>query len=168
MTVQVMDVRMDESLPGGVKGGGQGEGYLGLLVGCVNAVVAGCLDGAVQMSGFAGGVVVAVEGSTGDLVVWPDERVIKRARSVHAFVYGRDGECLVMESEGVFDLEEWEGVEKVARRVVVGVDGEGNSNDEDSDVDMDPGKSEMGESVLAIMRRAVEAKVEQEGRWRES
>lgn len=162
VTIQVTDVSEDESLPGGVKSGGQGESYLGLLAGAINAAVAGCLDAGVQMRGAAGAAIVAVKRS-GELVVWPDTRQVKQAKSVHMFAYGRQGECLVMESEGHFDIDEWEEAEKVVRRVVVGA-----ASTEDEDISMDQGGAEAGNTLLASMRRAVEVRVERDGRWRES
>lgn len=164
VTLQVTDVSEDESLPGGVKSGGQGESYLGLLAGSINAAVAGCLDAGVQMSGTAGAAIVAVK-RDGKVVVWPDTRQVKEARSVHVFAYGRQGESLVMESEGDFDMDEWEEAERVVRQVVVGASRVGD--DDGEDISMDDGKGVEG-SVFVTMRRAVETKVEKEGRWRGS
>lgn len=162
VTIQVTDVSEDESLPGGVKSGGQGESYLGLLAGATNAAVAGCLDAGVQMRGAAGAAIVAIKRS-GELVVWPDTRQVKQAKSVHVFAYGRQGECLVMESEGDFDIDEWEEAERVVQRVVVGA-----ASAEDDDISMDQGGAEAGHTLLASMRRAVEVRVDRDGRWRES
>ena len=63
-----------------------------------------------------------------------------------------------MESEGSFEVDEWEEAEKVALRAVMGVNG---GEDEDMDVDT------TGESLFALMRQAVETRVVKDGRWRE-
>lgn len=165
VTLQVTDVSEDESLPGGVKSGGQGESYLGLLAGSINATVAGCLDAAVQMRGHAGAATVAIAKS-GELVIWPNSRQVKQARSVHVFAYGRQGECLVTESEGDFGLEEFEAAEKLVRRVVLGAISA--EEDDGEDISMTQSESEAGVSLLSTMRKAVETRIEKDGRWRES
>ena len=156
VTLQVTECEVDEGLPGGVKGEGQGGTYLEILAGAVNCAVGGCLDSGVQMRGLAGAVLVSV-GWRGEVVVWPGLRERKAARSLHVFGYGRGGECLLMESEGVFGVEEWEEAERAARRVVVGV-----ADSEDGDVEMD----EDEETLFDVMRRAVQVRVEKDGRWR--
>lgn len=160
VTLQVVDAESDEGVPGGVKAGGQGEGYLEVLAGAINAGVAGCLDGGVQMSGVAGAVVIAVD-DEGAVVVWPGVRDRKAATSLHVFGFGRGGECLVVESEGAFEADEWERAESVARRVVFG----GVEGDEHADVDMNGGRGRP--SLFSVMRQAVETKVANDGRWRE-
>lgn len=164
VTLQITDVSEDESLPGGVKSGGQGESYLSSLAGSINAAVAGCLDAGVQMRGVAGAAIVAVK-RDGVLVLWPDTRQVKEARSVHIFAYGRQGEALVMESEGDFDMDEWEEAEKVVRQVV----GASRVADDDGeDVSMSDGEGGAGTSLFATMRQAVETRVAKDGRWRGS
>ncbi|KAK5102288.1 exosome non-catalytic core subunit rrp46 [Exophiala xenobiotica] len=163
VTLQVVDAEVDEEVPGGVKGGGQGEGYLEVLAGAINASVAGCLDGGVQMWGIAGAVVVGVDGE-GEVVVWPGSRAQKAARSLHVFGFGRGGECLVVESEGAFEVEDWERAAGMARKVVLGRnkgDGDGDG-DEDEDVDMDDDSGR--QSLFGVMRQAVEMRVAKDGR----
>lgn len=156
-TLQVTDAEVDESLPGGVKGPGQGGSYLEMLAGAVNCAVAGCLDGGVQMRSVAGAVVVAVM-KDGRVRVWPTLKERKLARSLHVFAFNTDGDCLLMESEGSFEVEEWERAGEAARRVVTG-----SGTDADVDVDM----NEDTQSLLDVMRRAVEARVEKDGSWKD-
>lgn len=156
VTLQVMDVEVDEKLPGGVKSGGQGESYLEVLVGAINATVLGCLDAGVKMRGIAGAVLVATiqDGST---VLWPDLKQRKLARALHGLAYGREGQCLLIESEGAFDLVDWEQAETAARRVVIG-----KADKTDGDVDID---ASLTDSVFELMRRCVETRVTKDTRW---
>lgn len=158
-TLQITDVEVDESLPGGVKGGGQGESYLDTLAGCVNCAMAGCLDGGVQMRGIAGAVVVAVS-KGGEIMVWPGLKERKLARSLHVFGYGREEECLLMESEGTFEVEDWQRAEAGARKAVLG-----RSQVGAGDLDMDIDAS--WQSLFEVVRQAVETRVAKDGRWRE-
>ncbi|RMZ79968.1 hypothetical protein DV738_g3083, partial [Chaetothyriales sp. CBS 135597] len=58
VSLQVMDVETDETLPGGIKEGGQGESYLPILAAAVDAAVLGCLDASVVMRDVAAAVLV--------------------------------------------------------------------------------------------------------------
>ncbi|KAJ9660084.1 exosome non-catalytic core subunit rrp46 [Neophaeococcomyces mojaviensis] len=152
-TIQITDAEIDESLPGGVKGGGQGESYLETLASAINVAVLGCLDAGVQMRGIAGSVVVSIS-RDGKLKTWPGLKQRKEARSLHVFVYGREGQNLLFESEGDFEVEEWDAAESAARTVVVGKvqDGEDVVMEEDQ------------ETLFASIRQAVEERVERDGR----
>ena len=134
-TIQVTQVEEDESLPGGTKGEGQGGSYLEVLAGAVNAAVLGCLDGGVQMRGIAGACVVAV-GEEGRMTVWPGLRERKVASSLHVFAFGREGETVLCESEGVFGFDEWVGAEKLAREAVVGRRGCDDDDDQYAPADV--------------------------------
>jgi len=154
-TIQVTDTQIDESLPGGVKSGGQGESYLETLASAVNVAVLGCLDAGVQMLGIAGAVVVSIS-RDGKIKTWPSLKERKAAESLHVFVFGKDGQNLLFESEGRYEMEQWEAAEDAAKAVVVG------RAQQDEDVTMEEDR----ESLFATMRHAVEDKVEREGRWR--
>lgn len=162
-TLQVTEVSEDESLPGGVKSGAQGESYLALLAGSINAAVAGCLDAGVQMRSVAGAAIVVV-GQSGKTLLWPDAKQVQRGKSLHVFAFGREGECLLMESEGRFSMDEWETAEGVARHAIMGaVDGKDNG---DGDASITDEGNKADSPILGTMRRAVEARVEKDGRWR--
>jgi len=160
VTLQVASIESDESLPGGVKGGGQGETYLDLLVGAVNAAVLGCLDAGVQMRSLVGAALIGFN-EKGDVVVSPRVQERKRCRSLHVFAYTAKGQCVLMESEGRFQVNEWEAAERTARQIVV--DGMDSKNE---DVDMTGGAS--APSVIEMMRKSVEARVAKDKRWREN
>lgn len=163
-TIQVLDVEIDESMPGGVKGGGQGESYLEVLAGALNAAVLGCLDAGVQMWGVAGAVVVAIT-RKGELVVWPGLKQRKYARSLHVFAFDREGKVLLAESEGSFELEEWMKAQNTARKVVVGATTTDEvDNSDDADVAM--GEDIISGSYFDKVRRVVEERVMKDSKLR--
>lgn len=159
-TIQVTDSEINESLPGGVKGGGQAESYLETLASAINIAVLGCLDAGVQMRGVAGAAVVSIS-PTGKVDAWPGLKERKEAESLHVFCYGRDGQNLLFESEGHFELDWWVEAERVARAVVLGGMGRDDEG-ENGDVVME----EKSESLFATFRRVVEERVERDNRWK--
>ena len=161
ITLQVMSLGRDEERgPGG--GGGQGESYLPVLAGLVNAAVAGCLDAAVGMRGIVVATTVAVMKGSGELKTEPGLKDVKGASSLHVLGFNTVGELVLVESEGRFSFEEWEGVEELARRTcLTGVGEKGDVKMQDAEVE------KAGKSLQDIMRGAVEAKVMANERWRE-
>lgn len=159
-TLQVMEVENDESLPGGVKGGGQGESYLEMLCGGLNAAILGCLDAGVQMRTVAGAVLVAVSKSR-ETNIWPSLKERKVAKSLHVFAYGRNAEMLLCESEGEFIMDEWEWAAMLAKRAVLGTDDAG----QDGDVEM-AGEDD-GRCLMSEIRDAVQARVVRDGMGRD-
>jgi len=164
LTLQVVGVESDESLPGGVKEGGQGESYLDLLASSVNAAVLGCLDAGVQMSQLTGAVLIGV-GPDGALVPSPGVRQRKKCTSLHVFGFIGNGDLVLVESEGRFKLEQWKAAGEIARALVLGKTGTTTG----ADVAMDglvPDEQSQSSSVMDVMRKAVEARVAQDERWR--
>lgn len=147
VTLQVTDVAVDETLPGGVKGGGQGESYLVTLASALNASVLGCLDAGVHMKGIAGATIIAIF-RDGTIIPWPSIMERKKSQSMHVFCYNSQEECILMESEGRFQLQQWEEAEATARRIVVGSPAEHNVSN---------GVLKQ-ESMFDMTRRAVEAR----------
>lgn len=144
VTLQVSSAETDENLPGGVKGGGQGETYLPILASAVNAAVLGCLDGGVQMKAMAGTALIGIK-RDGTLVDSPRVGERKKCKSLHVFGFTASGEVILMQSEGPFTMAEWTSAQELARRLVV----------------------DMGDtSLLGVMRQAVEADVTSKQRWR--
>jgi exosome complex component RRP46 len=164
VTLQVVSQGRDEHATGsGSGGGGQGESYLPVLAGLVNAAVAGCLDAAVGMRATAMATTVAVMKGTTEMRVDPGLKDIKGARSLHVFGFSSAGDTVLVESEGAFTFEEWETVEELARRACLA------SGSKNGDMKMQDGEiEEAGQSVLDVLRGAVEAKVMVEERWRET
>ncbi|KAL2436190.1 hypothetical protein ABEF95_004502 [Exophiala dermatitidis] len=170
ITLQVVSVESDESLPGGVKGGGQGETYLDVLACALNASVLGCLDAGVQMKAVAGAALVGI-GQEGHLVVGPGVVQRKKCTSLHVFAFTSDGKTVLMESEGQFTLSQWRQAEQAARTAVLGNVGKpstsavNNKQNDDGDVAMNGTNTTTTEnlnsatSVLDVIRKALEARV---------
>jgi exosome complex component RRP46 len=144
VTLQVASAETDEDLPGGIKGGGQGETYLPVLASALNAALLACLDGAVKMKQTAGAALIGIK-QDGTPVENPRAAERKKCKSLHVFALTGSGEVILMQSEGAFSLEEWTGAQELGRRLVV----------------------DMGDtSLLGVMRRAVEAGAKAKQRWR--
>jgi exosome complex component RRP46 len=171
ITLQVVSVETDESLPGGIKGGGQGETYLDVLASAFNAAVLGCLDAAVPMRTVAGAVLVGI-GSDRHFMVSPGVVARKKCASLHVFGFDRDGKILLMESEGKFGMDDWKEAEQVARLAVLGSSHKTNAanvNKQNGDVAMNG--SDTGGSpaicVLDVVRKAMEDRVIKDEAWRQ-
>jgi len=163
VTLQVVSQGRDEQATrGGSGGGGQGESYLPVLAGLVNAAVSGCLDAGVGMRATAMATTVAVMKGTTEMKVDPGVKDIKGARSLHVLGFSSVGDTVLVESEGSFTFEEWETVEELARRACLAGVGKGG------DIKMQDGEIEgAGQGVLDVLRGAVETKVMAEERWRD-
>ena len=122
VTLQVANAESDEHLPGGVKGGGQGETYLPVLTSAINAAVLGCLDGAVQMEGLAAAVLIAIS-RDGSLIDSPNVAQQKKCQSLHVFAFAGSGDAILVESEGSFNMEHWEQALNQARETALGPNG---------------------------------------------
>jgi exosome complex component RRP46 len=154
VTLQVVSRGRDEQATGG-----QGESYLPVLAGLVNAAVASCLDAGVGMRATAMATTVAVMKGTTEVRVDPGVQDIKGARSLHVLGFSSVGDTVLVESEGSFTFEEWELVEELAQRTcLAGVRKSGDMMMQDE---------EAGQSVLDVLRGAVETKVTAEERWRD-
>ncbi|KAK5453598.1 exosome non-catalytic core subunit rrp46 [Exophiala xenobiotica] len=158
ITLQVVSVETDESLPGGIKGGGQ----------AFNASVLGCLDAAVPMRTVAGAVLVGI-GSDRHFMVSPGVVARKKCASLHVFGFDRDGKILLMESEGKFGMGDWKEAEQLARLAVLGSSHKTNVNKQNGDVAMNG--SDTGGSpaicVLDVVRKAMENRVIKDEAWRQ-
>lgn len=136
VTLQVTGVEIDENLPGGMKEGGQGEIYLPTLATALNTTILGCLDARVQMNDIAGAVLIGITQNK-SLIQHPRVHERKMCKSLHVFAFKSTGDCIMMESEGSFKMEEWTRAHELAHRLVVD-------------------KTESG--LLTAMRRAFEAR----------
>jgi exosome complex component RRP46 len=120
VTLQITAAETDESLPGGIKEGGQGETYLSILASAVNAAVLGCLDGGVQMEQIAGAALIGI-GKDGTCLVSPRVEERKKCRSLHVFAVDGTGGVVLAESEGAFKMQEWTRALDQAKLLVQGV-----------------------------------------------
>ena len=117
------------------------------------------------------------------LLVRPDTRERKSCASLHVFAFTGDGQLVLAESEGRFDVATWSRAEKLARRAVVGKDrgrqepkgqvgGEDVGMNGHQDGEEIANEDEEGEdlledgSVLGMFRRCVEERVARDERWK--
>jgi len=170
-TLQVVGVQSDESLPGGIKGGGQGETYLDILPSAINAAVLGCIDAGVQMRTTVGAALIGID-RDGLLILHPNVSQRKRSTSLHVFAFTSDGRVVLMESEGNFKTADWKRAEEVARSAVMGasdVNKSNNNNKQNGDVSMNGNVTSESSAicVLDVIRKALEERVIKDGRWRQ-
>jgi exosome complex component RRP46 len=98
---------------------------------------------------------------TGEMRIDPGAKDVKTARSLHVLGFSSVGELVLVESEGIFNFEEWENVEALARAACLSGVGE------IGDIKMQDGEVEAaGKSLLDVLRGAVEARVVADERWR--
>ncbi|ETI20549.1 hypothetical protein G647_08586 [Cladophialophora carrionii CBS 160.54] len=183
VTLQIVSVETDESLPGGVKGGGQGETYLDMLASALNAAMLACLDAGVQMRTIAGAAVIGLS-RDGQIVVNPDVVQRQNSSSLHVFAFTQDGKTLLMESEGRFGMDHLKRAEHAARLAVVGQGRRANNNNKtnardasevatdayklpNGDVAMNGTDHDVVVSVLDVMRKAMVARVIKDESWRQ-
>jgi exosome complex component RRP46 len=172
VTLQVVSVDIDESLPGGVKGGGQGETYLGVLSSALNAAVLGCLDAGVQMKNVAGATLIGLSRKDGQVVINPGVLQRKKCSSLHVFAFDKDGSSLLIESEGRFDLNGLEQAEQAARLAVLGhvvdsANGSQTNKQQHGDVPMNGTDNNSGIPVMDVIRKAMDARVIKDESWRQ-
>ncbi|OQV10105.1 3' exoribonuclease family, domain-containing protein [Cladophialophora immunda] len=181
VTLQVLSVESDESLPGGVRGAGQGETYLDLLASALNAAILGCLDAAVMMKTLVAAALVGVSRDDGQVMINPGVSQRKKCASLHVFAFSKDGTTLLMESEGKFSMESWQQAAHAARLAVLGhslrtdpipstTEREANKQS-NGDVAMNGTDGVTGNNsvicVLDVIRNAMEARVIKDESWRQ-
>lgn len=144
---------------------GQGGSYLRELAGLVNAAMGGCLDAGVEMKGTVVATTVAVM-KDGEVRAEPAREAMGKARSLHVLGFSREGECVLVESEGRFGVEEWETVVEEGRKAALSAGGIGKGVGDGEDVDMDVQDGAGGMALQEVLRKALKTKVAIEERWR--
>lgn len=158
--LQIVHMTEDESLPGGVKAGGQGSSYMEVLCAAVNAAVAACLDGNVRMRGIMGCVLLAVDWKN-EVRAWPSLQGVegRSLKSVHVLAMDGMGQILLVESQGRFELGVFEQVQDLARKMVAG---QSTATSDHEDVAMN--EHDKPTNLLALFRRSVEQRFAQRHR----
>lgn len=87
-------------------------------------------------------------------IVTPSTKQIAAAKSAHVFAFSSFGDVLVAESEGSFEIDEWEAACEEARRLCV-KDGESVIMEEDGRVNLQD-----------FVKGAVEGEVRRANAWR--
>ena len=130
------------------------DGYLGTLCGLLNAAGLGVLDAAVGMREVFVAVFVGVS-AEGTVLVEPRMRDRGSCRSLHAFCFGGKGGLLLAESEGRFNLGEWEQAQAVAKKVCLG-----------SGPDAEMNGTTTRQILLQGVRGKLEERIAMDQRWR--
>ncbi|KAM3418267.1 hypothetical protein BST61_g4268 [Cercospora zeina] len=81
----------------------------------LNAAFLALTDGGLPLATTMSAVLAAVN-AEGEVVVAPDEKTIKSGRSIHALAFDKDGEQLLDQSAGKFDLDVWSRVFDTAQQ----------------------------------------------------
>ncbi|KAF2209755.1 hypothetical protein CERZMDRAFT_46639 [Cercospora zeae-maydis SCOH1-5] len=81
----------------------------------LNAAFLALADGGLPLATTMSAVLAAVN-AAGEVVVEPDENTIKSSRSIHALAFDKDGEQLLDQSAGKFDLDVWSKVVDTAQQ----------------------------------------------------
>ena len=95
------------------------------------------------------------------LVRDPSAKQLEAATSLHVLSFSSQGDLLVVESEGKFNIDVWDNVFEKAKRICQGSDVE----NEAEDVDMD---SEEQQSLEVILRRTMHDKMIKDQSWKEN
>lgn len=91
-----------------------------------------------------------------DILKHPTLPQIQAASSVHVFAFTADGDLLVAESEGEFDMDDWDKVCEEAKRVCCGT---GKRTDTDMMMDGSEGNGGMAQFLRDTMQEKARADV---------
>lgn len=130
------------------------DGYLGVLCGLLNATSLGALDAAVGMREVFVAVLIGAN-STGELIAEPGMQDRSSCKSLHLFCFGGKSGLLLSESEGRFNIEEWEKAQALAKQLCLG---------SGSNVGMNGSATQ--QTLLQGVRGKLERRVVMDQRWR--
>nr|OQO23653.1 hypothetical protein B0A51_11338 [Rachicladosporium sp. CCFEE 5018] len=135
----------------------KGKGEVALLPSLLNAAFLALVDGGIPLETTMSAVLVAVD-AAGGVVAEPSTKELLACKSVHALAYDMQGEMLLDQSTGAFDMGIWEGVAEVtSQRCKAAV-----TSTEDTDEMRDEDVSEQ-----PWLRNTLEDKVRAANAWRE-
>lgn len=90
-------------------------GDVSILPTLLNAAFIALVDGGLPL-GTTMSAALAIVGADGEVIHRPNEKDIAGCKSIHAMAYDMEGEQLLDQSSGSFDMEVWEKVEAVTKR----------------------------------------------------
>jgi len=136
----------------------KGRGEVAILPALANAAFLALVDGGLPLDTTVNAALVAVS-KNGDIVAGPKAEELEVCQSVHAMAFGAQGEMLLDESTGSFELDAWKAVaDKAAERCAAAFADEGEDEAmSNGDVEQEP-----------WLRQALEEKVRDANSWRES
>lgn len=117
------------------------------------------LSAALPLSVTMTSVLLAVQGrgSSAQIIRNPTTPQIQKASSVHVFAFSSNRKLLVAESEGDFEMENWEEACNVAENACCGAE-----KDADAMQDQD---DEPADSILRFVKTTVEEKIAGDLHW---
>lgn len=129
------------------------------------------LNGNVPLTGTATSVLVALSSGSGKnsaVVLDPTETEVAAASSLHVFAWSSRGELVLAESEGAFEIEEWEEAAEAARKRCIGAKGGAKGGAAgDADVEMgDATGNGSAQSLDGWLRTSVSKEMTAATRWR--
>lgn len=96
------------------------------------------------------------------IVFDPSPQDVRTATSMHVFAFSSDGDLLVNESGGEFEIDIWEEAYEKAKLFCLGTESD-DSESEDTSMD-----SKTGPNLQGFMNDVVRRKVAAENKWKEN
>ena len=103
-------------------------------------------------------VAISVDGGSQTLITSPSPVEYDSAKSVHVLAFTSQGDLLLAESQGAFDLEDWDEVHETAKTLCLS---DGVDTDMQGGVKLENAKANM----LTFVKSALEEKVVQDLHW---
>lgn len=103
-------------------------------------------------------------GKSSTVVLDPTEKEVAAASSLHVFAWSSRGELVLAESEGAFEVEQWEEAAEAARRRCIGAKG-GAAGDADMEMGDAAGNGQ-AQSLDGWLRTSVAKEMAAATRWR--
>ncbi|KAM5475554.1 exosome non-catalytic core subunit rrp46 [Microsporum audouinii] len=136
----------------------RGGSYLSILPALLQAALLGLLSAGIPMAMIFTSCLIAISASD-NLVANPSTEQIKSSKSLHVLAFSSKGNLLLNESQGSFNLQQWEDIYHLAERIC-----RGNGTDHgDRDITID---GEAGNTLEKFIRETVEDKVREEFSWK--
>ncbi|DAA78547.1 TPA_exp: Uncharacterized protein A8136_4523 [Trichophyton benhamiae CBS 112371] len=136
----------------------RGGSYLSILPSLLHAALLGLLSAGIPMAMTYTACLIAISPS-GDLLANPSTEQIKTSTSLHVLAFTSKGNLLLNESQGCFNLKQWDDVHDLAATLCYA----SSTSHGDGDVAMD---GETGNTLKDFIRGTIEDKVREEFAWK--
>ncbi|KAL9099098.1 MAG: hypothetical protein Q9163_005352 [Psora crenata] len=162
VTLQIVAAQEDECFS--VNGVPQAASNIDILPTLFQTAMLALLSASIPLVTTMTATLIAIN-ARGDLSPNPSAKDLTTASSLHVLAFSSFGELLVVESEGQFSLDVWEGVVTQARGICLGFEKEGDGGE---DVCMDVEEEQERPSLQAALRTTIEKRFKDELKWKES
>jgi len=135
----------------------KGRGDVAVLPSLINAAFLALVDGGLPLETTMSAALVAVS-TNGELLREPSVKDLLACKSVHAMAFDMQGEMLLDQSTGDFDVDTWEKVVDLAQQSCVGAIASAGE---------DESMANGGADDEPWLRQALEGKVRKSNAWRE-